>query len=323
MDVNVTLDVPAMGKLLDYSASGVGAIAGSWLGPWMAERRGEVKRIEARAKADSIRELAQAKADAHKLAKVTEIEISEMVAERIQYQETKRLGNIRAVVELAAEELGDDEVPDQEPDHDWAARFFNYVQDISSEELQVLWSRVLAGKVRNRGSVSVHALSILRNMDRDTAEIFQRLCSLCAVVPQLNDVRVLSLGGNANTNALHRYGLQFSVLNILNEHGLIIADYHSRQDYRLGLTRKISWHGDDYYFLLLKSNVREWMLLHPMELPKNAEHLWMHGVSLTSAGRDLMPVVNVYRSIEYEKKMLEFFSSKGLRAVEVEQPLAG
>ena len=38
----------------------------------------------------------------------------------------------------AALELGDGNVQDHEVDHDWTARFFNDVQDVSSEEMQKL-----------------------------------------------------------------------------------------------------------------------------------------------------------------------------------------
>jgi hypothetical protein len=95
-----------------------------------------------------------------------EIDIAETVRQRIQFQEEKRQGNIGVVVGQTAELLGDKEVPDQEPDHDWTARFFNYIQDVSSEEMQLLWAKVLAGQIEQPGSVPIRALSILRNLDQ-------------------------------------------------------------------------------------------------------------------------------------------------------------
>ena len=81
-----------------------------------------------------------------------EIDIAETVRQRIQFQEEKRHGNIGSVVGRAAEELGQKEVPDREPDHDWTARFFNYIQDVSSDEMQSLWAKVLAGEIERPGS---------------------------------------------------------------------------------------------------------------------------------------------------------------------------
>ena len=47
----------------------------------------------------------------------------------------------------AARQLGDKSVANSDPDHDWTARFFNGVQDVSSKEMQLLWAKVLAGEV--------------------------------------------------------------------------------------------------------------------------------------------------------------------------------
>ena len=54
--------------------------------------------------------------------------------QRIQFQEEKRQSNIETVVRHAASELEDKHVEDHEPDHDWTARFFNDVQDVSTKE---------------------------------------------------------------------------------------------------------------------------------------------------------------------------------------------
>ena len=95
------------------------------------------------------------------------------MTQRIQFQEAKRQRSIEAVVQQAAFELGDRNVRDHEPDHDWTARFFNEVQDVSSEAMQALWAKVLAGEVERPNSTSIKTLSILRNLDTATAGIFR------------------------------------------------------------------------------------------------------------------------------------------------------
>ena len=121
-----------------------------------------------------------------------EIDIAETVAQRIRFQEEKRQRNIGAVVGQAAAELEGKEVQDHEPDHDWTARFFNEVQDVSSEEMQVLWARILAGEVERPGNTSIQTLSILRNMARRDAELFVKFCGFCwnigRVTPLIYDV---------------------------------------------------------------------------------------------------------------------------------------
>ena len=129
------------------------------------------------------------------------LDIADVISQRIQFQEEKRQANIESVVRYAAKQLGDKSVADSEPDHDWTARFFSQVQDVSSEEMQSLWARVLAGQVEREGSTSVRTLQVLRNLDRATARLFRMFCSMCVFFPggqePAIDGRVPSLGGNA------------------------------------------------------------------------------------------------------------------------------
>ena len=178
VEVNITLKVPALEKLVHVSASGIGSVAGSMLASWKATRYAKAKLIEAKAQADSLELIAQAHADARQTLIAFDdvtgtLEMAgEQITQRLDFQECKRQRNIAAVVSQAAEELGEEEVPDSEPDHDWIARFFGYVQDVSEEDVRKIWSRILAGEVRSPGKVSLRTLSILRNMSRQEAELF-------------------------------------------------------------------------------------------------------------------------------------------------------
>ena len=176
--VDVNLKVPAIEKLLDYAASGIGAVAGPMLLPWRAHWEGKAKRISARADADvrsiqavseaeALPIIAAAQAEARQYLMASdaqvrgELEITrDDVTQRIEFQERKRLANIRDVVAVAAEVLGDKEVDDHEPDPDWTARYFDYVQDVTSEDLKKLWARILAGEVEAPGKdLTTHAVN--------------------------------------------------------------------------------------------------------------------------------------------------------------------
>ena len=178
VDVNVTVKVPGLEKLADYAASGLGSVAGSMLAPWAARQRAKAKLTDTRAEADSLRLIAQAQADAQKTlalddsSKVSPSVTSEHISQRLEYQEQKRQHNIASAVGQAAAKLEGEEVSDHEPDHDWVARYFEYVQDISSEDVRKIWANILAGEVRSPGGVSLRTLSILRNMSHEEAELF-------------------------------------------------------------------------------------------------------------------------------------------------------
>ena len=181
--VDVNLKVPALEKLLDYAASGIGAVAGPMLATWRARQEAKAKLIGVRVEADSLRLIADAQADARRSlvepdqARSGMLEIgADGIAQRIEFQEKKRQANIVSVVQDAAAEVGGKEVPDREPDPDWTARFFDCVKDVSSEDMRKIWTRILAGEVESPGRTALRTLDILRNMTREEAEIFKSVC---------------------------------------------------------------------------------------------------------------------------------------------------
>ena len=175
-DINIT--VPAIEKLLDYTASGIGAIAGPWLSRRQARADADVLRIKAQAQVDTISLITAEQAKARRSFEVVpssvqgELDIGKEIQSRISFQEEKRQSNIHSVVTKAAEDLGDKQVQDHEVDHDWSARFFADVQDVSSEQMQQIWARILAGEVETPGRTSLRTLAILKNMTQRDAMLF-------------------------------------------------------------------------------------------------------------------------------------------------------
>ena len=162
--VEVTLKIPALEQLLSLTASGIGSVAGPMLARWRAQQLGKARQITAAADATVLRIQAEAQSKAREAlipsgVQVTgALDIGTAIEQRIQFQEEKRQANIASVVAKAASQHEGREVEPSEPDHDWTARFFNEVQDVSSEEMQTLWARVLAGEVERKGSTSSRTL---------------------------------------------------------------------------------------------------------------------------------------------------------------------
>ena len=59
---------------------------------------------------------------------------------------------------------------------DWLMRFFDAVGNISNEELQQLWGRVLANEIVRPKACSLRTLDMIRNMSPEEAETFSVLC---------------------------------------------------------------------------------------------------------------------------------------------------
>ncbi len=292
--VEVGVKIPALEKLLEVVKSGIGSIAGPALAPWTARKESEAKVIQAEGKAKVLNIEAQAQVKARNLlmsdtdALNGEIELSQGIRQRIEFQERKRQENIESIVHQAALELEDLRVPVTKTDHDWTARFFREAQDVSSEEMQAYWSRVLAGEIRESGTTSIRTLGILKDIDTATAQLFTRFCSLAIYLKshdgKIYDCRVPSLAGNAAQNSLLNYGLSFDALNRLNEYGLIISDYDSYFPYQIieGLDKvsilKLYHQGICWDWIIKQENIK-------------SKTIKLSGVKTTVAGCELSRVV--------------------------------
>lgn len=242
-----------------------------------------------------------------------DIDIAETVRQRIQFQEEKRHRNIGSVVGQTAELLGDKDVPD----HDWTARFFNYIQDVSSDEMQSLWAKVLAGEIEQPGCVTIRSLSILRNLDQGSAKLFQTLCSCCVAFEpggeRIADARVPSLGGNAGENSLREFGLTFDDLNVLNEHGQIINDYNSWYDMKLCIGLDI---GDAIIRIPFRFQGRYWVLM-PSDPGMIGVQYRLFGVALSQAGKEMFGIVERNPMPNYHEALTNFFATQNLVMTEV------
>ena len=240
------------------------------------------------------------------------------VFERIQFQEQKRLANTKSVIYKVTQELGDKEVPDQEPDHDWTARFFSSVQDVSSEEMQILWAKILAGQVERPDSTSLRTLSVLQEMDRNTAELFKKFCSMCIYMETRDGVydgRVCSLGKKAGVNSLQSYGLNFMDLNRLHEYGLVISDYDSAMDYSISQQLKIKLSMPPSSSLPFRFQDIWWYLM-PFNNKNQVPDFKIIGPSLSISGMELSRVVECKQVPEFKEKLWNFFQTKNLRMME-------
>ena len=333
--MEVTIRVPALEKLVDYAASGMGSTAGHLFAGRIARREAEarliaaegevqVQRILAEGQATTTQIIAKAQADARSTlvspdAVVQgEVALGGLITQRIKFQEEKRQANIGSVVWQAALELGDREVQNHEVDHDWTARFFNDVQDVSSEEMQQLWSRVLAGEVERPGSTTIKTLGVLKNLDKVTASLFRKLCSTCVSIKLdgkiFADARVPSLGGNAADNALQKYGLGFLTLNVLNEYGLIISEYDSWSDMQASMGVALNDH--HVARLPVYFQGKYWVLSSTIQRDLGKEFK-LSGVALTKSGQELSRAVDLEPADEYAIDLTKYFETNNLEMIEV------
>lgn len=221
---------------------------------------------------------------------------------------------------------------------DWLNDFEKEARYKSTEEMQQLFGRILAGEIKQPGSYSIKAVKALSELDPTVAKLFKRLCSCASFISPpgfshtIVDARVISLGGNAGSNALKKFGLGFSELNLLNEYGLIISDFNSWYDYQLCM-----WNKEKAFFYsskegtarLFKEDVinkkgmillpfchqkQVWML-NPRKEYEVKTTLQISGVCFSKIGRELSQIVDMEPVEEYTQTLKHFFYRMNLEMV--------
>jgi hypothetical protein len=128
--------------------------------------------------------------------------------ERVKRLESRRQKNVEAITVKAAQALTDqtgrgnsESVSDEPVDQDWVAAFFGHCQDISNDQMQRLWARILAGEVVKPGSFSLRSLAFVRTISKRDADLFTRFCSMLwltgdGLIPiTINHVRTAAVPG--------------------------------------------------------------------------------------------------------------------------------
>ena len=302
--VDENIKVPALEKLIDHCASGIGAVAGPMLAKWSAQKNADARRITAKGDADVIRLISDAQNEARKKFSGSpsstqgELEVGAQIHTRIAFQEEKRQTNIKSVVGMAAEEIKDKEVQDHEIDHDWTARFFSDVQDVSSEQMQQIWAKILAGQVGTPGQTSLRTLTVLKNMTQKDAELFSNATQFVICEFIFKDNAANNIDGFPDYGTflqLESYGLVHAGDSVVNKFsgGHLIADRF--RSYRIS---KIDLHADD-----CQINIPCYIL--------------------TPAGKELYQLVEVQPNMGYVSVLANFLKGKNAKLEYATTPGSG
>jgi hypothetical protein len=154
---------------------------GSLLKPWQMRREGlasiELRRAEMLALAAAEKEAEEIRSG-KKIVPVAEeirqriepvlgeILVDRVMSARVIADAVRQEVNVAKAITHAEQELKDDPqaAPKEEVDPDWLYRWRDYAGNVSTDELQALWGRVLAGEVKSPGRYSYRTLEFVRNL---------------------------------------------------------------------------------------------------------------------------------------------------------------
>jgi uncharacterized repeat protein (TIGR03899 family) len=205
----IKIDGKPLEKLIDVISKGIGTIY-----------KPRAIRNEADSEAYKIELIERAKNKALAEGREIEAESIDRVQERLIHKELKRQTNIDKVTQIAAEQINNEQQVSDEPvDEDWTTRFFNIIEDVSNEEMQNLWGRILAGEVVKPKTYSLRTLELLKNIGKTDAECFMKFGKLA--VKYSNTSFIINF--NNDTLLENKYNLTFGERLLLEELGLINA----------------------------------------------------------------------------------------------------
>ena len=220
-----------------------------------------------------IKRIAKAEAESGLMRKTSEIEITDLhrrAVHRWVEEEAQHQANIEDITAIALPRLNANARPDS-VDNDWIVNFFDKSRIVSDNEMQDLWSRVLAGEANFPGTYSKRTVNFLSDLDKTEAELFGKLCGFGwqfgTVVPLVFDVQ-------AEIYVSH--GINFGTLSHLESIGLVQLSHLTGFE-QIGLSKSIVLH---YYGRQLH-----------LSLPKDADNkLDIGKVLLTRIGKELAPI---------------------------------
>jgi len=140
-----------------------------------------------------IKRIAHAETEAGIIRAQGEIEVTDLqrrAMHRFIAEEAKKQQNIESITSQAIPQLEDNAQP-QAIEEDWISNFFDKCRIVSDQEMQQLWSKVLAGEANTPGTYSKRTVNFLGSLDKQDALLFSRLCGFAwqigNIVPLIYD----------------------------------------------------------------------------------------------------------------------------------------
>lgn len=201
--------------------------------------------------------------------------------------------NVAKAILHAEEELKNDQTvpPEQKIDPDWLLRWRDHAGNVSSDELQSLWGRLLAGEVKSPGAYSLRTLEFVKNISGNEANM---IATLCGFVIGDNIAR-------SQLPLLEAAGITFGVLLELQDLG-VVSGVES-----IGLNYEYPTNDASSYIKALKSNGRALIIRHPD--PKKKFTLQVYVV--TVLGRQLARLARSPANEAYLRAIGGEFKSAG------------
>jgi len=275
---------------------------GSLLKPWHKAR---MSKVELEAKKNEIIVLADAERQAQdikngliKLDNYGQLNLTNIDELHSHIESTKKIENIKKEINVskailyAEDELkyDDQEPPQENINEDWIYKWKNNASETSTEELQQIWGRLLAGELKSPGKYSLRTMEFLKNISQEEALLIEKVAKF-------------NLDGCISKNEkeiLEKNNVSFSDLLFLEELGILYG-------IATGLNINYSSNIKESYQKLISSNDKAFLLTH-QDSTKIAT-LNMYGIS--KLGIEVLSLGHFNHNEEYLISIAKQFIAQG------------
>ncbi len=218
--------------------------------------------------------------------------------DRLNYQEAKKQLNIENVTAFAAEQLKNEPPITDEPlNEDWTTRFFKIAEEVSNEEMQTIWGKILAGEIKQPNSYSLRTLELIRNLSKQEAQIFIKVARFAFNEGGKNYI----FKTNKTSLLSDKYGITYEDITLLTEIGLIQSGDTMTLNF---ISKEV-----DVNIVLRWGNI-----LAVTEVKKSTPSITMPVYSFTTAGNELLRLVESSVNHEYLKEVIDSIKGENIRS---------
>jgi hypothetical protein len=214
-----------------------------------------------------------------------------------QMQKALNVRKIAIYADEEAEARGDQTSSDKDVDPDWFTQWRMRSENVSSEVLQRLWGKVLAGECERPGSYSIHTMHLLSGMSKQDAELIGLLGPFV-----LNHEFIFK-----DTVLLAANRLPFGTLLGLEEVGIISGVQG------VGLMHAIEFHGSNQVVAIYRVDGRTLVAWFPV----SDLTLQIPVYRLTRTGQEIMSLGQFVVNDNYLKAFAEYLKGRGANRVMV------
>ena len=208
--------------------------------------------------------------------------LSEMLAEgKVSYMELYKCKNFLKIAKYADEMVRENKervIVDEEYDIDWFIRFFDAVGNVSNEEMQKLWAKILAGEIESPNTFSLRTIGTVHNLSQKEAELFTKMTRLL-LNEQEGMIFIMDTAHDFLVDVNELFGLYHDDILLLQDCGLLGS---VQRNVRIDLNKQPAGLWNDSQLLKIRFNREDDVISLTYKYD---------AYPLTSVARQILPLV--------------------------------